>query len=1785
MSETHAQAPHEDGGPEPVAIIGMGCRFAGGAHSPEEFWTMLIEGRDGVAELPEERWAAYVEASAENAAALRHTTRVGAFLDDVAGFDAGFFGILPREAEQMDPQHRLMLEVAWEALEHAGIPPHLLAGGDTGVYVGIGTEDYGRRLMEDLPRIEAWTGIGAVHCAAANRISYHLDLRGPSMAVDTACSASLVALHLACQALASGETSLAIAGGVNAMVHPAVTMIMDAAGACSPDGRSKSFDASADGYGRGEGAGALVLKRLSDAVADGDRVLAVVRGTGIMQDGKTNGIMQPSRDAQADLLRHTYRTAGIAPESVGYVEAHGTGTNVGDPIEASALSEVLSAGRPGDRPLLIGSVKTNIGHLEAGAGVAGVIKAVLALQHGEIPPSLNCVEPNPAIPWDTNGLKVVTEPTGWPASAGPRRAGVSGYGFGGTIGHVILEEPTGPAATAAGPAADAEGGRTAPWLFPLSGASRAALRDNAARLADWLDGTGATVPTGTVGHTLAARRSPLAHRGAVVAADRAGLVASLRSLAAGEEVAGVTAGTAEGTPKDAVWVFAGQGAQWIGMGRDLLAGEPAFARVIDELGPVYEAELGFTARSVLEGDTLEGPEVVQPVTYAVQVALAAVWRSLGLRPAAVVGHSIGELAAAVTAGGMSLLDGARLVCRRALMMRPAAGRGAMALVNLPFAEAEERLAGRSGVTAAISASPLSTVIAGSAAAVEETVRAWEAEGELVVRRVQADIAFHSSEMDPFAAALPSVMHDLTGGRPEVTFYSTSRDDPRADVDLGAGYWPGNLRNPVRFSQAITAAVEDGHRHFLEVSSHPIVSHSIGETLGELGVDDATVVGTLRRGTPDRTTLLGNLATLYCAGVDADPGVQFAGRELAELPGTAWQHQTYWKESRPGAGRRVRQHDPAVNTLLGGATRIAGSTPLWLWQTHLDEESRPYPGHHPVHNVEIIPAAVLMNTFLEALARAGVSAPDGRRPALVDVALKVPVAVTVPRDVQISYQDSTLRLSSRISEEGDQETEESWLTHTTASIDPAGGVLDDRFDLDAARARCAEIVSTDYVLERVAQIGVAGMGFPWEIQELRRGGPHELFAVIDTGEEATATWASLLDGAMTVTSVLFLGEPILRMPSHIARLALIGDPPRRANVQVRAAEGADGADTLDVVVADMDGNVIANVTGIRLTVLTGDPSATASPRQLVHEIVWRPLDLPAARPLDTVVAVGGHPDALDALALACAEDGLDFLPVPGPDGLDALAGRLTDTTAVLVAAASGTDPDDPARAAHDAAWELGRAVRLTAAAATGRPRIWSLTTGVRESADRAALAQSPAWGMGRIAAAEHPDLWGGIVDLDPAAPDAYGPLLDVVRARPEADVIAIRDGLPVSSVLLAVDGAPERGPVACRPEGTYLVTGGLGALGLEVARWLAGRGARRLVLAGRRPFPERSEWDAERDPAVRAQIEAVRALEGLGVTVAVVSVDVSDPEQARKALSPTELGLPPIRGVVHAAGVVDGQMIDDLDEEALRAVLRPKVTGALVLDELFPAGSVDFMVLFSSCGYLFRFPGQASYGSANAFLDALARHRRAGGHDDTVSFGWTSWRGLGMSASSDFIAAELAAFGQAEISATEALRAWEYAERFGASHYAVFRQIATGGAPRRIPLTRELAAVGDGTDGDAAETRDWTRYAPGELLALLVDEVRREVAGEIKLAPEELELQRPLLEMGLDSVMTVAVRRRLERLFGLTLPATLLWNRPTVQAIAEYLVECLLPEGADEDADAGASGDDTAAPAARVVAGA
>jgi 6-methylsalicylic acid synthase len=1773
--------------PEPIAVIGMGCRLPGGVTSPAEFWTMLLDGRDAVSEVPPERWEDYVQASPENAATLRGTTRAGSFLDDIAGFDAAFFGVVPREAELMDPQQRIMLEVVWEALEHAGIPPASLAGTDAGVYVGVGSDDYGRRLLEDIPRIEAWTGIGAAMCAVANRVSYALDLRGPSFAVDTACSASLVATHLACQALGAGETSVAIVGGVNIMAGPGLTVVLDEAGAISPDGRSKPFDAAADGYGRGEGCGVVVLKRLSDALAAGDRVLAVIRGSGVHQDGRTNGIMAPSGAAQANLLRHVYGTAGIAPDTVDYVEAHGTGTRAGDPIEAGALASTIGAGRAAGAPCLIGSVKSNIGHLEAGSGVASLIKTVLAIGHAQLPRSLHFTEPNPAINWAGAGLRVVTETTPWPATGRPRRAGVSGYGYGGTIAHLIVEQapavvggpaPGEPAAMSAGGDAgghgagagpDRPGGDAAPrapWVFPVSAASEAGLRAHAQRLAEWLDGPGRAVPLASVGHTLAARRAALPQRAAVCAASREELTAQLRAVAAGDEPAGTSTGRPVPTEPGSVWVFSGHGSQWVGMGRELLVEEPAFAAVIDELGPVFAAELGVTPREALRTGAFPTVDLIQPMIFAMQLGLAAVWAERGLRPAAVIGHSVGEIAAAVTAGALDPQDAARLICRRSVLLRRVAGLGAMAMVDLPFAEVAAALAGRADVCAAIAAAPAATVVSGSAAAVAEVSAAWAARGRSV-RPIRSDVAFHSPQMDPLLAGLVAAWDGMSSRSPSVPIYSTALDDPRSNVARDGRYWAANLRNPVRLAEAVQAAAADGYRVFLEVSSHPVVAHSVGETLAAAGIEDALVTGTLRRERPERATLAHQLGLLHCHGVPVDLAGQFPAGQLAELPTMTWLHVPYWRSAPTGAARPATQHDVDRHTLLGGRTAVTGSTPLWLWETALDRTCRPYPGDHPVRGVEIIPAAVLLTTFVTA---AGEAAGTDVPPALADVALRVPVSVAAARQIQVSYQDGVVRLSSRLAGP-EQGGDESWLTHTIAAAEPAAVPALGVVDVPALRARCPEVLPTNWVIERLASVGVAAMGFPWRIEQLRRNGADDLFAVVSADGSGMPrpprSWAPVLDAALSIGSVLFSGAPLLRMPAAIARVSLGSAVPGRAMLHVRRASGPAGSDTVDVTVTDADGRVRAELTGLRYGVLDGDPGATASPHRLVHELVWQPLELAgASEPALAAAVVVGTGALAAAVRAGLAAGGVPVHEVDSAERIEQVRDRCAAGTAVVLVAepAAGTDPGE---AGVRAAWRLADTVRRVVGWSGERPVLWAVTTGARESATEAALGQAPVWGLGRIVAGEHPDRWGGLVDLDPADPGGAARWLpDLLRCRPGEDGFALDLTGVSASRLRPLAGEPTRPATACRPDATYLVTGGLGVLGLEVARWLAGRGARRIMLAGRHGLPPRSRWDSVAGPGaadIRRQVAAVRALEALGVTVAVVAADVSDPAAAA-ALDPAALGLPPIRGVVHAAGVLDSRLLADLDEASLRTVMRPKVAGALALHRMFPPGSLDFLALFSSCGYLLGLPGQASYGAANAFLDALAAHRRSAGADDTTSFGWTSWRGLGMSTSSALIDMELTARGTADISAVEAFRSWELASRYAVPQVAVLRVIPSDPGLPRLPLLRELVAAEEPA-AEVATRPDWLDLAPAELAERVRVDIGALVGAEIRVPTEQLDPNRPLTEMGLDSVMTLVLRRRLEQKFRLNLPSTLLWDHPTVTAIAAYVLDLLAADPAVEAA--------------------
>ncbi|MFD4687783.1 type I polyketide synthase, partial [Streptomyces sp. NPDC058461] len=880
---------------EPVAVVAMSCRYPGGTDTPERLWDLVDSGTDAVTEWPSGRgWDTDALYHPDPDHPGTSTTRHGGFLHDAADFDPGFFGISPREALAMDPQQRLVLETSWEAVERASIDPAALRATRTGVFVGAMRNDYGS-AARDLPGVQGLLDTGTAASVVSGRVAYTLGLEGPAITVDTACSSSLVALHLAVRSLRSGECSLALAGGVAVMATPDAFVAFSRQRALSADGRCKAFAAGADGTGWSEGAGMLLLERLSDARRNGHRVLAVIRGSAVNQDGASNGLTAPNGPAQERVIADALADARLAPGDIDAVEAHGTGTRLGDPIEAQALLATYGRDRHDGEPLWLGSLKSNIGHTQAAAGIAGVIKTVLALRHGLLPRSLHITEPTPHVDWSEGGVRLLTADRKWPATDRPRRAGVSSFGMSGTNAHVILEqapphEPPPPAA----PAPDA-----VPFL--LSGRTANALRDQAVRLRARLAADPRARPV-DVGHSLATTRTAFAHRAAVTAADRAGLLAALDALARDpENTAAAVTGLADPAPGRIVMVFPGQGAQWPGMGRELLDTAPEFARSMaaceDALAPCVN---DWSLRDVVRGGPgtaglLDRVDVVQPALWATMVSLAALWRSWGVEPDAVVGHSQGEIAAAVVAGALSLRDGARTVALRSRALTALAGAGGMVSLAVSRERAERLIAPWSGrISVAAVNGPAAVVVSGDAKALAELTARCEADG-VRARTVPVDYASHSAHVEGIEDEIRTALAGLTPAAPAVPLLSTVTGEWLGTTPMDAGYWYRNLRRTVRFDTAVRALAAQGHGVFLEVSPHPVLTGPVQDTAATAGVPGPVVTGTLRRDDGGLRRALTSAAALWTRGVPVDWRAVYAGWDArrVDLPTYPFQQRRHW----------------------------------------------------------------------------------------------------------------------------------------------------------------------------------------------------------------------------------------------------------------------------------------------------------------------------------------------------------------------------------------------------------------------------------------------------------------------------------------------------------------------------------------------------------------------------------------------------------------------------------------------------------------------------------------------------------------------------------------------------------------------------------------------------------------------------------------------------------------------------------------------------------------------------
>ncbi|WP_370331363.1 acyltransferase domain-containing protein [Mycolicibacterium hippocampi] len=1724
-----ASPAHRSSTEESIAVIGLGCRFPGDIHGPDELWEFLSEGRSAVGEVPSWRWEWFDDGSPEGAAAMAGTTRWGSFLSDIDQFDAEFFDISPNEADKMDPQQRLLLEVAHEAIEHAGIRPDSLRHTQTGVFTGACLGEYGVLASMDLAQVNAYSGTGGALSVISNRVSYYFDLRGPSVTVDTACSSSLVAVHLACQSLRTGDSDLALAAGVNVLLSPAVTRSFDEAEAMSQSGRCHAFDARADGFVRGEGCGVAVLKRLSDAERDGDRILAVVRGSAVNQDGRSNGLMAPNPAAQMAVLRTAYTAAGVEPREVDYVEAHGTGTLLGDPIEARALGTVLGRGRAADAPLLIGAIKSNLGHTEAAAGIAGFAKTVLALQHGRLPANLGYETPNPHIPFDKLRLKVVAEPTDWAATGRPRRAGVSSFGFGGTNAHIVLEQaPTGASTTDAG-VVDADD--PSMTTLVVSGKTPQRIAATAATLAEWMAGAGASATLPQIAHALNHHRGRQAKFATVCARDRENALAGLQALAAGQPAPGVV-GPRDGSYKPGtVFVYSGQGSQWAGMGRQLLVDEPAFAAAVAELEPVFVEQVGFSLHDVLAGgEPVSGIARIQPVLVGVQLALTSLWRSYGVHPDAVIGHSMGEVAAAVVSGALSTADGLRVIATRSRLMSRLSGQGTMALIELDPEAAAELLVDYPEVTLAVHASPRQTVIAGPPEQVDTVMAAVEAMDRLA-RRIEVDVASHHPTIDPILPDLRTALQDLAPAVPTIPLITTTRDHDGPEPVFDADYWVDNLRNPVRFHQAVVAAGTE-HGTFVEVSPHPLLTYGISDTLG---TTHHQAVPTLLRDTDETLTFHTHLNTTYTS---QPPETVHAPEPHLALPPTPWAHTRHWvpvhkPEHRGGSA-------PRPGTLLGERSAVATTPPTHLWQARLVREAKPYPGFHRIQGVEVVPMSVLLRTLSVAAAECGASRLSGLR-------FEHPIVVGQPQVIQVVVSGETITVSSAPSADA---AAHRWVRHVSA-------VLGSDAAADEPATQAGEIRGAERGYDRStvdalqAKWGIEGQPFPWSIQTCEAT-PGGLRADVDVPD---ASSVALLDAAVQVARLADISDERLLVPAGAESVSVTGElTDTHAVVTVRPRSDSGDDLILDVDVTVADGSAHVDIRGLRYVDVQAGPaqptSAPADPRTVAHRLDWQPWvqDTVGQHPATgTTLAVLGQGDTATALRDGLVDAGYSpadeaeaacvlYVPDAGPDGSVEsdfeCAARLTQEVADLVRRLAGRN--------HNV-----------------EPRLWIVTEGVRDAQSAQALRQSCLWGVAGVIGAEEPQLWGGLVDIaGPADLGACASAMATVLPAPAKSILVLDDGQFLSPTLAALAEQPADSPheaVRCRPDAAYLITGGMGALGLLTADWLADRGARRLVLAGRTALPPRREWQTL-DGDARHKIDAIRALEKRGVSVEVATLDIGSRDALTALLAKRDdEGAPPIRGVIHTAGLTESQLLTDISTDRLRRTMWPKVAGAELLDEVFPPDSVDFLYLTASAGTVFGVPGQGAYAAGNAYLDCLARGRHGRG-GRTVSLDWVAWQGLGFGSDAQVVVDELQRFGSRPIRPDEAFAAWEYVSTFDVAHVVM------------APMLSADDAASAGSATGPAQVPVWSQMSAAEVHTVLEDGLRTIMAKELRIPDSEVETDRPFAEMGLNSVMAMSIRREVEQLAGVELSATMLWNHPTIASLAIHLADKVAPDTESDHRD-------------------
>jgi acyl transferase domain-containing protein len=1815
---------------EPLAIVGMACRYPGGVRSPLDMWELLAAGGDAISSFPTDRgWDIEALYDPDPDSPGTSYAREGGFLTDAGDFDADFFGIGPREALAMDPQQRLLLEACWEALEHGGIDPSSLRGTPTGVFAGLAPSGYGSGSATAHAGVEGYRLTGSIGSVASGRVAYVLGLEGPAVSVDTACSSSLVALHLAGQALRGGECSLALAGGVAVLATPELFVEFARQRGLAGDGRCKAFADAADGTAWSEGVGVLLIERLTDARRNGHRVLALVRGSAINQDGTSNGLTAPNGPSQERVIRQALANAGLSASEIDAVEGHGTGTTLGDPIEARALLATYGQDRPEGRPLWLGSIKSNIGHPAAAAGVAGVIKMAMALQRGRLPQTLHMDEPSRQVDWSAGTVALLRNEVPWLRNGKPRRAGVSSFGISGTNAHVLLEEaPLAAAAVGDRERPPIPGDRkrppgirvlecdVTPWV--LSGGGPRALRAQAERLRARVAGTlergvEDVGSAGDVGLSLAGRPA-LADRAVVLGGDREELLLGLETLVRGEPADVVTKGVA-GAGGGIVFLFPGQGSQWIGMAAELLERSPVFAERIAECGRALAPFVDWSLEGVLRGEDgmpgLERVDVVQPALFAVMVSLAELWRACGVEPDVVVGHSQGEIAAACVAGGLSLRDAARVVAVRSRALAALAGRGGMVSVSLGVGELTE-LARSWGERIAIAAinGPASVVVSGEPQALKELLRECEVQG-VRARSIPVDYAAHSAQVEAVREELLAGCAGIAPRASAIAFYSTAAGEMLDTAELDCEYWYRNLRQTVRFEQVTQALVKRGQRTFIEVSPHPVLTVGVQETIDALADTDGIagarrdvgVIGSLRRDDGGPGRWLTALAEAWVRGVAVDWRAVFRGSDAqqVELPTYAFQRERYWLAAAHAGGGAVSTAglSAAGHPLLGAAVALAEGRG-WLFTAGLSLESYPWLADHAALGVVLLPGTAFLELALHVGREVGSE-------LVQELVLKAPLTLQAGELVQVQIAVAepdeqghrTLDVHSRIQRASGAGalSEDSWTHNATGTLAPDLQGAAERTASDGLAPTLAAAVwppadaveiGIEGLYERLRERGLDyGPAFQGLRAAWRRGA--DLFAEVALpdaqGAEARlfGLHPALLDAALHITGVEArqgssgaVGQTEPRLPFAWSGVRLYAAGASHLRVQLAPA----GGEAISLEVADDSGARVASVQSLATRPISReqlDGSRSASSDSL-FKVAW----------MSVVIALVSD-GAPERWAVVGAEDGelVRALRAAGaqprvyPD-VDALGKDLDAGVGAPELVLASCTPPAASEAADAAGGETvgageGASAELAAAAhgaaqralelvqswiadqRLGRSRLVLVTTrslAALAGEEVPGLVQAPVWGLLRVAQTEHPERFVA-VDVDGAESSWQALPGALATGEPQ---LALRAGQALVPRLTRVSPPPAQ------------ASNGNGSAAAH-ARWfdpqravlitggtglVGGLVARQLVrVHGVRDIvlASRQGLSAEGAAALEAELSA------LGARARVVRCDVSDRGQLAALLGsmPTEL---PLGAVVHAAGALEDGVLHTLTPERLDRVLAPKVDAALHLHELTEHLDLSAFVLFSAGAGVLGLAGQANYAAANTFLDALASHRRARGLPG-ASLAWGLWEQASEMSRHlrEAQRSRLAGLGVVALRSEQGLELFDAAQELDEALLAPLRLDAgvlraRASAGELPPMLRGLVAVPTSRAGQGADllARRLSGASTAERERIVLELTLAHIATVLgHSSPQALDPQRALRDLGFDSLAAVELRNRLAADTGLRLPATLAFDHPTAAAVSERLL--------------------------------